>query len=123
MASTTLFVASAFPSASVSAHENLKVLLVFVSVISLSITFCVLRNHGFCLSAEKMQENIMNRSFYFQFFFHFLGSGMAGCGGGESGDCVRMCIKNVEITLPNQKKWLKRAPYTSTKSIFLLLLR
>jgi len=42
MASTTLFVASAFPSASVSAHENLKVLLVFVSVISLSITFCVL---------------------------------------------------------------------------------
>jgi hypothetical protein len=42
MASTMLFVASAFPSASVSAHENLKVLLVFVSVISLSITFCVL---------------------------------------------------------------------------------
>jgi len=81
MASTMLFVASAFPSASVSAHENLKVLLVFVSVISLSITFCVLRNHGFCLSAEKMQENIMNKSFYFQFFFHFLGSGMAGCGG------------------------------------------
>jgi hypothetical protein len=42
MASAMLSLASACPSASLSAHENLKVLLVSVSVISLSITFCVL---------------------------------------------------------------------------------
>lgn len=36
---------------------------------------------------------------------------MAGCGGGESGDCVRMCIKNVEITLPNQKMVEKSTIY------------
>jgi hypothetical protein len=47
MASAMLSVASACPSASLSAHENLKVLLVFISVISLSITFCVILKRRF----------------------------------------------------------------------------